>query len=685
MKLEQLPIELLERILSPHFSWAAIELWKCGNGILNSKLARGAVKYMDLRDFSGDSTGRWPRCIKHFKLESLSISRPIGLCTDYMLLQQVRKLSKNLKHLSITAESAPKALFSRIALSIDGNDYRSDDSGDEDFEDLSLDDVWKIAEKFPKLETLEVCGGSDDTSIVANFFHLLPRSLTHLKIANVLLKVKDPKVFAKLPPGLKHLELPLDTIDMDAMEHLPPSLTQIASSLSYSAHLALYEAPMFLPNLIAFPTRGGERVPKEMVEVLLEDQSLLDWPASMHYMLIVGIQSSLLKLPPNLTSLNFSATYGMDIDAERLRMVFPRTLTTIQGASINWTDIEILDWPPQLTSLMSYRGDYFGAHVFSKLPRSLKILMVTGGSLNWLSSTVKDPIWLRRQGLDVLTSIDSQRWQIAKEKLQKDVIPENVARVSAYIEAVEAGGLYGLPLGLSELKISGVTSDDPIELLWPPEIEFANLGDSLIPLTDTYFDLLPPSITFMNLLDTSTLDKLPSFLQELDIFIPNLKFTTRNFKCLPSSLIELRLTCASITAKEGWVHLLPRSLIKLNVVGGAIPGAELAKFPPKLERLECSTTDVTLLQVRKLPRTLRFIQIATIDKNPPKDRMNSTAWRALSGTYVPFFRFWEASKKEVKVVTSTQQRSYYWSRNFSSLAIKDIHHTVKQRYAQNDD
>lgn len=681
MKLEQLPIEVLEQILANQFAWAAIELWKCGNGALNSKLARGAITNMTLLDTVGYGPGRWPRCIKHFRLKTLSISRPTGLCTDYLLLQQVRKLHKDLKHLSITAQNAPRALFAKASSQeVDYVNYRSDDSGDENFEDLSADNKWNISKRF-NLESLEVSGSySDQKTLAPDFFQFLPRSLTHLKIGNVKLRIKDPKVFGQLPPQLKSLELPLDTIDEDALAYLPSTLTQITSSLTLAAHLILFGEPSLFPNLVDFPTRDEERVPQEMIEATLMD-STLPWPTRMRSMTLANIDSSLLTFPPNLTSITFVASFGFDLFGERLRTAFPRTLTSIHGANIDWKDIELLDWPPQLTSLMSYGGAHFGPHVFSKLPRSLKIANVTGRSLGSVSSTLRDSMFLKRQGLELLESLDANRWKLAKEKLINEVTPQTVARVNAYIEAVETGGLYGLPLGLIELKISGMASLETIDFLWPPQLGFANLSDSSVSLSENYFELLPPSITFISLLDTASIAELPSNLQIFDLFIPDHKFTTKHFKSLPTSLIEFTLTCASITAKEGWTHLIPRTLTRLGVKGGAIAGAELAKLPPKLTRLECSTTDVQLLQVRKMPRSLRIALVSSIDKNPPKDKLSSASWRSLRETYVPFFRFWEASKNEVKGVVK-KVGSPWWTTTNAAPPIRDIDPVIKARYAR---
>lgn len=65
MELAHLPVDLLAHILDGHSSWAAIELWKCGDARLSYKLANGGIQEVILSDPRSKGVAIWPRCLKN--------------------------------------------------------------------------------------------------------------------------------------------------------------------------------------------------------------------------------------------------------------------------------------------------------------------------------------------------------------------------------------------------------------------------------------------------------------------------------------------------------------------------------------------------------------------------------------------------------------------------------------------
>ena len=82
--LSQLPLDILASILANHLhSHLVVALWKCGNSLLNHKLAN-SIDFMDLEDKRLDSTSRYPHFLSNLKkLRHLSLSRGnYKLCND---------------------------------------------------------------------------------------------------------------------------------------------------------------------------------------------------------------------------------------------------------------------------------------------------------------------------------------------------------------------------------------------------------------------------------------------------------------------------------------------------------------------------------------------------------------------------------------------------------------------------
>lgn len=671
MRFEHLPAEILAQVLSGNFSWAIFELWKCGNRELNTKLSRYAIRDIIIRDTSKRGIGRWPSCLKEFTLlRSLSIERFAGLCTIYTLRQELSKLPPTLKTLKIAAMGVIEALFTSEDFLVD-TDYPTTLSD----ADYFWNDTWK---PLPQLESLEVSamlmtGGTLET----DFFQRLPRSLTRFRLDHCKLCDATPEDYAKLPSTLTSLHLPSQSVSTPALRHIPKILTTLNPCLTESALLELMREPEILPNLTSFPLAPRMSLSIDATMSLTSQPELI-WPTSMQSLTISSVDSTFFRiLPKNLTSLTFIDTCGApDITSERLINCFPITLTEIDGARINWSEITTSQWPPFLTFLGLSNSPFDLSH-FHKLPRSLQRFRPPSKPL---AMRTNDTSSLLVFGQDLLSTYDHYAWANAKAKLLQMSDKATSARVREYIEAVERGELYGLPLGLTDISIQySSLSALNLQYLWPPAVKNVDLQDTAKTTTKSYFRLLPPSVTSLTLQTPSSICHLPRKLQKLILQVTTTKITAAQLESLPPTLIDLELRLSGISGQRPWTQLLPTTLTRLTLHGASVNGSELATLPASLTYLSCSVVDATLAQVRKMPHNLRKVSISSSEKNPPMEKLNSAKWRRLAQAYEPFYKIFRADKNELQYVALTdldgESSSRYFGRQEEDRCegIKDVH------------
>ena len=102
--LANLPREILVQIFSgTSYSFLAINIWKCGDRLLQSKLETGILS-IDLRDNVDPPASKWPSCLSRFQhLRTLRIEVEYGyLCASTSILQShLLRLSPELEELAI--------------------------------------------------------------------------------------------------------------------------------------------------------------------------------------------------------------------------------------------------------------------------------------------------------------------------------------------------------------------------------------------------------------------------------------------------------------------------------------------------------------------------------------------------------------------------------------------------------
>ena len=219
MRLQHLPVALLRTILNGDDSWAAIELWKCGDSELNLRLANKGVTDIILRDIVPKSTSRWPRCLAHFKLERLSVDRSnLHLCEPETLSLELGKLHSGLRELSLAALGASRAFFYEAPILKNLPSTASSQASNASKDAPQPHVLRNMSLLWPQLERLSI---GDDTKFsssrsylsltIAELFTALPPSLTWLEYRMGLRAT--PSDFNLAPRGLKTLHLPSYCID----------------------------------------------------------------------------------------------------------------------------------------------------------------------------------------------------------------------------------------------------------------------------------------------------------------------------------------------------------------------------------------------------------------------------------------------------------------------------------------
>lgn len=237
-RFSELPSDILTEVLTgKHVSYVVIALWKCGDQVLNRKLAK-CVTYIDLKDRRLSSTSRYPKLLSQLpNLRYLSLDRgewplngqPWELAAELRLLE-----GSKLETLRLIEAESVKAL----------HDYSAPDSpstppqpihtqyknGHSRFLDFQT--------AFPKLTALKIGPKSFDEFFVWNDFSGLPSNLTWLSTGHCVYRdgVDTHRVMSMLPRSLVTWKLTAKyygTLSPDASfwADPPPNLTVLGTIL----------------------------------------------------------------------------------------------------------------------------------------------------------------------------------------------------------------------------------------------------------------------------------------------------------------------------------------------------------------------------------------------------------------------------------------------------------------------
>lgn len=375
MFLSHLPSDLLALVLSEHSSYLVIDLYKCGDSLLNYKLANGGCTEVRLSDNNCLTTSRYPKMLStlhHLRL--LDISRATSLLLPPMELSlEIQKLSSSLEVLRIACENAGISI-------LNFNAY------DSSYHTVTTPAgpcrAWDIASRFPKLHTLIL----EPSKLGAEFqeadLTALPESLTKLEISGFNFDQKN--VISTFPPNLKHLAFnsPKRGRGDDKaslVRKLPAGLVTLQgiSILVDWDHFEIGDRALLLPRSLEQLTQWDYEALYQWSPDL---QSLPPSLTKLSIMLGPDAEASLIDIGetfPNLRALTVRDSSGTSL-TQSMTAILPRSLKELKwesGANWNtWIDGEPSLWPKELSvlHLAVYEGQATTpSHALRHLPRSL--------------------------------------------------------------------------------------------------------------------------------------------------------------------------------------------------------------------------------------------------------------------------------------------------------------------------
>lgn len=543
MTLESLanfPSEVLALILGgSHYS---LRLWKCGNLLLNSKLS-SALQHLDMRHSTLLEARRPQLLFKFVRLRILSISTPKELFSSHIEWSAMRKaLPETLETIHLDCSDSMNFLyhFSPSSSPLQPHYILSDPygRGESRYVDLGV--------RFPRLTDLAVFHRFDASfrSILPADIAGLPPGLTRLKTNEISVFHARPTIMRHLPPCLTELASTLsfsfDTTNEDSLlrhqqdilEHCPPSLTSFGRIHLFS------QARLLPPTLV-----------KE-VEVQFARATFADLPLGLAALevtmkMISRSGADLFQwptlLPPRLCDLRIDIAKNFPQIALGANIAhLPRTLTRLictHGAKIDWNDLlenhvkngalepGVKDfWPPQLSVLATEAEP------------------LVPGLLSLLPKTLTD-------------------WTL--------MLPERAEEASSELKVLEA-----FPPLLASLKIEAGRRGCPF-------LFDKALPNTLTKLIFSGFTLFP-----------ATIASLPASLKSLAFRTPLLHLLpTAIIWTLPPQLVNLHLGAWH----NPWNHFLPRTLevLAIDQLTGLTPASkgEFEHLPPTLTQLTIASSN----------------------------------------------------------------------------------------------
>ena len=490
MKLSDLPPELLRDILNgPQSCGAVITLWKAGDRSLNTKLVNSGVTDVDLVDDRRDSSSCWPQCLKSFRLERLFIScRNPSFCTPD-ILHELQQLSPALKVLQLFNPGLIKHLLpvggesKELSYSDESSSTKRPKTTENGEDDVLHTRMWNLGHTWPTLERLDlgdyrdryIYGCTPTSKLESRVLTLLPQTLTSL----FLPWSEIHPLPGMLPHGLKTLHVCPYSLGEDDLHQLPKSITDIMLSVNEYGLALLNQERDLLPNLKQFPIVDLD-AQSFALEGLIESMEYLSWPPNMLEMVCYSDdypRSAFEELPPSMTSLAIRTYYETFLLRASLIQRLPRGLTALRIPNLEWNKVDVSTWPSTLSRLSIQNCALFSADCFHLLPRSLESFYITdtADELGEGEEEAEDEIPLRRD-FEALCTIgrtslsNDTHWTSIKHYLQRRRSFIHEMAMETYIEKVESGQLYGLPLTLVEIKLPQLLRPIEVSLLLPPRL-----------------------------------------------------------------------------------------------------------------------------------------------------------------------------------------------------------------------
>ena len=601
-----------------------------------------------------------------------------------MLRSELKQLHTGLKDIEIYAHSIGMCFFdetdntsTRPSDSLAGLDEESSNSDDDsrpakrskthevEQHDVPHTSMWNLGLTWPHLERLELANSNSKWCPPTGCFGssalaMLPRTLKWFGF-NYNLTRECAVDLSVLPSGLQTLRLSGESIGLIGLKTLPKSLTNLHYAADEDALAQLVKEPSILPNLKEFPFHWEDDECSQWRDVVWSEG--YSWPTITTVM--DQFEEDFSLLPPQITSIVVCVDgTSLELTPERLEHL-PRHLTSLHMTAVGWEGLNVKYWPSTLTKLKFEKECGFGAHCFKLLPRSLRELLIESGNpdpqVPELARLCNDLESLRTIGKDSLL-LEEEFWRTEKQRLLAD-------GRQTYVDAIEAGGLFGLPLSLTKLVLPQICYPITQKLLMPPRLrEFGLEYEHRVDDPNVFgaFDHISPvSLTINIIAPAEPIAPTASALYLCNLtsltlaFEPNQSFD-RPFQYLPRQLRHFtwkRYEFASITrtladlddlppqleslsfdfglAEELWASHLPRTLKSLAISEAILLGQDFQNLPPHLESIDARRPTASVKQYRQLPRSIR------------RWAFYEEELKLLSCAYKPLWRMWETSEEGV--------------------------------------
>lgn len=594
MRLDLFPPEILGCILGfSSTSYLVIRLWKCGDHVLNKKLAMG-VTTTTLRQHPQVAT-QWPALLSQLdNLRRLSVSSDTDLVLDPNgWLPTLKALPKTLEALEINSPDEP------LALNGHGDDEELARTAQEKGTTLLLN----IGTIFPCLRELFVSNvdhyslfpvlpptlttlGSTSTIKCGSspLISLLPRSLERLE-AYVLVHfgiTEEETLFADwslAPPNLQHIDILRWVECPSSAKWIPRSLTsgRIGFSGRQSSPLCARELSS-LPPLLTEASfelctsarckeshhRPGDTWSSQLPKSLKALRAMPSAVLSPH---------SIQSLPSSLTKLD---------------------ITEISGAAWNQliTHDSIINWPPCL-EVLSLSIDNLNAGTLAILPRNIKELELKVRTSGLPKALFADALPSTLQALSVrFATRGSGEVPIIGN------LPTSLTDITLHHDGYECFALTGLSLPDSLTSLIYTSSVVLKQLTEPWALPRGLTVLELAHWRFDWFGAIPPSVTHLNITHLCS-DPLSPPSSEIDLFsdlTPSVVvLKIENNYPIPDRVLELSSTAFStlvnlevifaptaLLLPSKAIRTLPRTLRELDIPVKRLEAEDITFIPPDL-------------------------------------------------------------------------------------------------------
>lgn len=568
MSLMTLVPELIDLILSPDISYAAIRLWMSGDKRLQHRISQ-SLTVISLKQTQLFSLNRLPTLLVHLKaLRDLRIDR-VRHRLLYPLQSIIHALPPSMRRLELRFEDSYKLV-----------EFTSSSTAD-----LSPDNAlgiatgisksnWSLKVAFPQLDTLVTRSKKDWTS---DDFLALPETLTSLGMGFPD-DCKDLIAFASMiPRQLLHLELNWsDSLSAEFLRHLPPNLTSFQGGEStYS--LSGREDPQLLSSLPRsltnfpvslrdFPSAAILGLPQNITKVDYQstvwDQDLrLALPSLKEFCTTAPKASTIKNLPPSIEKLCIRALN----DDSLHNFAWPPCLTVLELFAPKQS-LRLHTLPSSLTTLKLHEELYF-PYVSAILP---KLNNLTSLQCSVATTTMEFPPHLTELYLRSLAG----HWLTLNPPMANKQCCLNGK------EAITGFPLERLPHTLTSLRIVGTLYASQLKHL-PAKLRVLIVNDIFL---DAKFDSLNPA---------------------------EISRISSNFKLGLEAGIQEQFD--STTAVPSIATLLPRTLTDLRIseAESALEIIEWEKVPPAITYLTLeSKKGLSPRALKKIPlKHMRHLRI----------------------------------------------------------------------------